>query len=170
LLIIADPSGFILFPLVVHSFDLVVSSVGILSIRGTRDSGLISPIEDPMAIMQKGYSVTIMLAVLTFGAVSLVICKYNMLFDYVTLLLAITFIVLYIDCMILLHLFLMSGHINHFIVAICKTGLQHSLLGIFHVISMLNKGTIFIESLKHQLLLLDALGRKRPVIVRTGRI
>jgi len=37
------------------------------------DSGLISPIEDPMAIMQKGYSITIMLAVLTFGAVSLVI-------------------------------------------------------------------------------------------------
>ncbi|CAD6267110.1 unnamed protein product [Miscanthus lutarioriparius] len=65
---IEDPSGFILFPLVVHSFDLVVSSVGILSIRGTRDSGLISPIEDPMAIMQKGYSITIMLAVLTFGA------------------------------------------------------------------------------------------------------
>ncbi|OEL33092.1 Pyrophosphate-energized membrane proton pump 3 [Dichanthelium oligosanthes] len=62
-----NPSGFILFPLVVHSFDLVVSSVGILSIRGTRDSGLISPIEDPMAIMQKGYSVTIMLAVITFG-------------------------------------------------------------------------------------------------------
>ncbi|KAJ1268387.1 hypothetical protein BS78_07G131000 [Paspalum vaginatum] len=70
---IEDPSGFILFPLVVHSFDLVVSSVGILSIRGTRDSGLISPIEDPMAIMQKGYSVTIMLAVLTFGVVSHVI-------------------------------------------------------------------------------------------------
>ncbi|KAF8723130.1 hypothetical protein HU200_022286 [Digitaria exilis] len=64
---IEDPSGFILFPLVVHSFDLVVSSVGILSIRGTRDSSLISPIEDPMAIMQKGYSVTIVLAVLTFG-------------------------------------------------------------------------------------------------------
>jgi len=64
---IEDPSGFILFPLVVHSFDLVVSSVGILSIRGTRDPGLISPIEDPMSIMQKGYSITIMLAVLTFG-------------------------------------------------------------------------------------------------------
>ncbi|CAL4900230.1 unnamed protein product [Urochloa decumbens] len=64
---IEDPSGFILFPLVVHSFDLVVSSVGILSIRGTRESGLISTIEDPMSIMQKGYSVTIMLAVLTFG-------------------------------------------------------------------------------------------------------
>ncbi|XP_072987741.1 pyrophosphate-energized membrane proton pump 3 [Typha latifolia] len=64
---IDDPSGFILFPLVVHSFDLVVSSIGILSIRGTRDSGLVVPIEDPMAILQKGYSVTIVLAVLTFG-------------------------------------------------------------------------------------------------------
>jgi hypothetical protein len=65
----ADPSGFILFPLVVHSFDLVISSVGILSIRGTRDSGLKSPIEDPMSILQKGYSITIVLAVLTFGLV-----------------------------------------------------------------------------------------------------
>ena len=70
---IADPSGFILFPLVVHSFDLVVSSVGILSIRGTRDSGLTSPIEDPMAIMQKGYSITILLAVVTFGVVSVAV-------------------------------------------------------------------------------------------------
>uniref|UniRef100_A0A2P2K3H0 H(+)-exporting diphosphatase n=2 Tax=Rhizophora mucronata TaxID=61149 RepID=A0A2P2K3H0_RHIMU len=65
---IEDPSGFILFPLVVHSFDLVVSSAGILSIRGTRDSSVKSPVEDPMAILQKGYSVTIILAVLTFGA------------------------------------------------------------------------------------------------------
>ncbi|KAK9282066.1 hypothetical protein L1049_004978 [Liquidambar formosana] len=65
---IEDPTGFILFPLVVHSFDLVVSSVGIFSIRGTRDSGVKAPTEDPMAILQKGYSVTIVLAVLTFGA------------------------------------------------------------------------------------------------------
>ncbi|KAJ3688882.1 hypothetical protein LUZ61_018046 [Rhynchospora tenuis] len=64
---IDDPSGFILFPLVVHSFDLVVSSVGILSIRGTRDPGTLGAIEDPMNILQKGYSVTIVLAVLTFG-------------------------------------------------------------------------------------------------------
>jgi Na+/H+-translocating membrane pyrophosphatase len=65
----ADPSGFILFPLVVHSFDLVISSVGILSIRGTRDSGSKSPVEDPMSILEKGYSITIVLAVLTFGLV-----------------------------------------------------------------------------------------------------
>ncbi|KAF6167306.1 hypothetical protein GIB67_043167 [Kingdonia uniflora] len=64
-----DPSGFILFPLVVHSFDLVISSIGILSIRGPRDSsGVKVPMEDPMAILQKGYSITIVLAVLTFGA------------------------------------------------------------------------------------------------------
>ncbi|CAN6452616.1 unnamed protein product [Victoria cruziana] len=64
---IEDPSGFILFPLVVHSFDLVVSSVGILSIRGTRDSGLKTAAEDPMTILQKGYSVTIFLAVIAFS-------------------------------------------------------------------------------------------------------
>ncbi|KAH7866830.1 hypothetical protein Vadar_025555 [Vaccinium darrowii] len=64
---IEDPSGFILFPLVVHSFDLVISSVGIFSIRGTCDTGVIGAMEDPMAILQKGYSVTIVLAVVTFG-------------------------------------------------------------------------------------------------------
>ncbi|CAI0442081.1 unnamed protein product [Linum tenue] len=63
-----DPSGFILFPLVVHSFDLVISSIGVLSIRGTRNASVKSPMEDPMAILQKGYSITIVLAVLTFGA------------------------------------------------------------------------------------------------------
>ncbi|KAK4837960.1 hypothetical protein QYF36_009857 [Acer negundo] len=65
---IENPCGFILFPLVVHSFDLVISSIGTLSIRGKRDSSMKTPIEDPMAILQKGYSVTIVLAVLTFGA------------------------------------------------------------------------------------------------------
>lgn len=65
----ADPSGFILFPLVVHSFDLVISSVGIFSIRGTRGSNLSAGAEDPMTILQKGYSLTILLAVLTFGVV-----------------------------------------------------------------------------------------------------
>lgn len=63
---IEDPSGFILFPLVVHSFDLVISSVGIFSIRSTREVG--KPVEDPMKVLQNGYSVTIVLAVLTFGA------------------------------------------------------------------------------------------------------
>ena len=58
-----------MFPLVVHSFDLIVSSVGIFSIRGTRESGVMAPMEDPMAILQKGYSVTIVLVVMAFGLV-----------------------------------------------------------------------------------------------------
>lgn len=64
---IEDASGFILFPLVVHSFDLVVSAIGIMSIRGTRDPSSKAVVEDPMAILQKGYSVTLFLAVLAFG-------------------------------------------------------------------------------------------------------
>lgn len=43
--------------------------MGIFSIRGTRDPGVIGVMEDPMTILQKGYSVTILLAVLTFGLV-----------------------------------------------------------------------------------------------------
>ncbi|CAM6116880.1 unnamed protein product [Calypogeia fissa] len=62
-----DASGFILFPLVVHSFDLVVSAAGILSIKGTRDPGSKSVLEDPMAILQKGYSLTLLLAVIAFA-------------------------------------------------------------------------------------------------------
>jgi Na+/H+-translocating membrane pyrophosphatase len=65
-----DASGFILFPLVIHSFDLVVSAIGIASIKGTRDPGSKSVLEDPMVILQKGYSVTLFLAVLAFGGVS----------------------------------------------------------------------------------------------------
>jgi Na+/H+-translocating membrane pyrophosphatase len=65
--VFTDASGFILFPLVVHSFDLVVSAIGILSIKGTRDPSSKSPVEDPMLVLQRGYSVTLFLAVLAFG-------------------------------------------------------------------------------------------------------
>lgn len=71
---IADPSGFILFPLVVHSFDLVVSAIGIASIKSTRDPSSKTILEDPMVILQKGYSVTLFLAVLAFGGVSTLDC------------------------------------------------------------------------------------------------
>lgn len=64
----------ILFPLVVHSFDLVVSSVGILSIQGKCESGVMRATEDPMAILHKEYSVTI---VLTFGLVTFPISFFS---------------------------------------------------------------------------------------------
>lgn len=63
-----DATGFILFPLVVHSFDLVISAVGILSIGGKRDPACKTPMEDPMAILLRGYNITLFLAVITFGA------------------------------------------------------------------------------------------------------
>lgn len=47
----------------------MISSVGIFSIRNTRESGVLGALEDPMAILQKGYSITILLAVVTFGLV-----------------------------------------------------------------------------------------------------
>ncbi len=70
-MVLADASGFILFPLVVHSFDLVVSAIGIASIKSTRDPSSKSVVEDPMVILQKGYSITLGLAVLAFTGVSL---------------------------------------------------------------------------------------------------
>ncbi|KAL1563973.1 inorganic diphosphatase [Salvia divinorum] len=60
---IEDPYGFILFLLVVHAFDLVISSVGIFSLHNTLESVAFSVLEDPMDILQKGYSVTILLFV-----------------------------------------------------------------------------------------------------------
>lgn len=75
---LSDPTGFILFPLVIHSFDLVVSSIGILSIRSARNLSVKSPVEDPMAILQKGYSITIVLAVVAFGVVMLLLFLFKL--------------------------------------------------------------------------------------------
>eukprot|EP00899_Mesostigma_viride_P014662 jgi/Mesvir1/23197/Mv22661-RA.1 len=66
---IEDPSGFILFPLVIHSFDLVVSALGLLSIKGKgAKKGPGGPADDPMAILQRGYSIAVALAVGAFIA------------------------------------------------------------------------------------------------------
>jgi len=45
---------------------LIVSACGILSIRATHDPSLKSLVEDPLAILQKGYSITIFLAIIAF--------------------------------------------------------------------------------------------------------
>ncbi|GMH05357.1 hypothetical protein Nepgr_007197 [Nepenthes gracilis] len=52
---------------VVHSFDLVIALVGNISIKSTRDSVMKDPIEDFVKILQRSYSITILLAVLTIG-------------------------------------------------------------------------------------------------------
>ncbi len=82
-MVLADASGFILFPLVVHSFDLVVSAIGIASIKSTRDPSSKSVVEDPMVILQKGYSITLGLAVVAFTGVSSSHCRNQRLINIV---------------------------------------------------------------------------------------
>lgn len=57
----------IMFPLVVHSLDLVVSAAGIMSVRSTAAPGP-HRVEDPYAVMKQGYAVCISLAIIGFGA------------------------------------------------------------------------------------------------------
>lgn len=58
-------SGFILFPLVVHTLDLVVSGLGIMSVS-EKPPATAAPIEDPYAVMKEGYVVSIASSVVTF--------------------------------------------------------------------------------------------------------
>ncbi len=61
-------SGFILFPLVVHSLDLIVSTIAVFFVKTkpgvpgfTRDYGAI---EDPLDVMKRGYYVSLGLALI----------------------------------------------------------------------------------------------------------
>lgn len=61
-------SGFILFPLVVHSLDLIVSTIAIFMVKTKpglpqyqRDYG---EIEDPLDVMKRGYYVSLILALI----------------------------------------------------------------------------------------------------------
>ena len=71
----ATKSGFILFPLVVHCLDLIVSTISIFFVRTkpglphlTRGYG---EIEDPLDVMKKGYYVSLVLALIGL----LIICN-----------------------------------------------------------------------------------------------
>lgn len=59
---ISNVSGFILFPLVVHTMDLVVSAAGILSIGGRSNSTT----EEPYSVMTRGYNIALVLATISF--------------------------------------------------------------------------------------------------------
>lgn len=68
-------SGFILFPLVVHSLDLIVSTIAVFCVKTktgmpshTRDYG---EMEDPLDVMKRGYYISLVLAL--FGL--FFICK-----------------------------------------------------------------------------------------------
>ncbi|RHY11120.1 hypothetical protein DYB25_004021 [Aphanomyces astaci] len=59
---IESPISFVFFPVVVHAFDIVVSSVGILCVTEPGPSE-----SDPMTTLQRGYSITLLLALAGFG-------------------------------------------------------------------------------------------------------
>jgi len=60
---------YMLFPLVVHVVDLIVSTLGILSVRRTGPLGL-AELEDPMTVLKRGYTVAVSLAGIAFIAAS----------------------------------------------------------------------------------------------------
>lgn len=66
-----DHRGFVLFPIVVHAFDLIVSLVGVSSVL-TRKAGVgggdVASLGSPLDILKRGYLVAGSLAVLTFGS------------------------------------------------------------------------------------------------------
>lgn len=59
---IDDATGFIMFPLVIHAMDCIVSACGIMSISETSTRR-----EDPYKVLKGGYNVSISLAVVGFG-------------------------------------------------------------------------------------------------------
>lgn len=59
---IDDATGFIMFPLVIHAMDCIVSACGIMSINESSTRR-----EDPYKVLKSGYNVAISLAVVGFG-------------------------------------------------------------------------------------------------------
>lgn len=65
----AEAHGFILFPLVIHAFDLVVSTIGVFSVGGTdaNPSGNPGSDVDPLTILKGGYMRAILCAIVGFA-------------------------------------------------------------------------------------------------------
>jgi Na+/H+-translocating membrane pyrophosphatase len=57
-------SGFILFPLVVHSLDLLVSTIGVFFVSTKEGMGEQRDMEDPLDVMKRGYYVSLLLALI----------------------------------------------------------------------------------------------------------
>lgn len=60
-------AGFILFPLIVHSLDLFVSTVAVYTVgtkkgHPSRDSNY-GPLEDPLTVLKRGYYISLALAI-----------------------------------------------------------------------------------------------------------
>ena len=63
---LTNPLAFIYFPVMVHAFDIAVSSIGILSLGDGRGVSGSHTETDPMKILKKGYTLSISLAAVGF--------------------------------------------------------------------------------------------------------
>jgi len=63
-----EARGFVLFPLLIHAFDLVVSTLGVLSISDQGDTVVSSAtnLEDPISILKRGYAIALGFSVVGF--------------------------------------------------------------------------------------------------------
>lgn len=68
---VEDPVRFIFFPVFIHAFDIVVSSVGIMVARASKRDDDDNAMPDPMVPMYRGYMTSLVL-----GAVEFVFCCY----------------------------------------------------------------------------------------------
>jgi len=67
-----DATGFILFPLMVHALDCIVSAAGIMSVKA-KPAGVKEASEHPYEVLKQGYNVSIALAICCFGVTTRVL-------------------------------------------------------------------------------------------------
>ena len=60
---VEDPLRFVFFPVVVHAFDILVSSVGVMYVK-TADTG---ELEDPLVVLKRGYRMALGLSSVGFA-------------------------------------------------------------------------------------------------------
>jgi inorganic pyrophosphatase len=60
------PVAFVFFPVVVHAFDILVSSIGIMMVKSPSDSEATRANHNPMGTLQTGYNVSLGLALVAF--------------------------------------------------------------------------------------------------------
>ncbi len=64
---IEQPVRFVFFPLIVHAFDIVVSTVGIFAVRASkREDDENGPTPNPLGAMKRGYLISLTLALFDF--------------------------------------------------------------------------------------------------------
>lgn len=61
------PVAFVFFPVVVHAFDIVVSSIGIMMVKAPSDVEATRAGHNPMGTMQAGYNISLGLALVGFA-------------------------------------------------------------------------------------------------------